>query len=65
MGGRDVLVTLEEDATLVIVETEPGTSDFTVLAVFDHSGNWGGDGDDDEDDPEPDPTPGKPVLIDA
>lgn len=65
VGGRDVLVTLEEDATLVIVETEPKTSDFTVLAVFDHSGNWGGDDDDDDGEPEPDPTPGKPELLDA
>lgn len=65
VGGRDVLVTLEEDATLLIVETEPRTSDFTVLAVFDHSGSRDDDDDDDEEGPEPDPTPGKPELIDA
>ena len=64
VGGRDVLVTLEQDCTLVVVETVPDSDDFRLLAVFDHSGDWGG-GDDDEDEPEPDPDPVRPETLDA
>lgn len=66
IGGRDVLITVEADCTILIVEREPGSADLEVLVLFQHSMGGGDDGDDDgEPEPEPEPDPARPVLIDA
>ena len=66
IGGRDVLITVEADCTILIVEREPGSGDLEVLVLFQHSMGGGDDGDDDGDpEPEPEPDPARPVLIDA
>lgn len=67
IGGRDVLITVEADATLLIVETEPGSDDLEILVVFQHSmgdGSWDDDGDD-EPEPRPDLDPARPNLVHA
>jgi len=66
MGGRDVILTVEAQCTVLMVETEAGTDDLEILVVFQHSlGGDDGDGDDGDDDPEPRPDPVTPRLIDA
>lgn len=62
LGGHDVVLTIEAGATVMLVETRPGTGDMEILCVFVHS-----DRDDDRDgrDPEPDPIPDRPMLLDA
>ena len=70
MGGRDIILSIEAQATVLMVETEPDTSDLEILVCFQHSlgGDDDGDGrDDGDDDPEPGPDgdPALPQLLDA
>ncbi len=66
IGGRDVIITIEAQCTVLMVETDPGTDDLEILVVFQHSlGDDDDRGDDGDDDPEPKPDPVNPRMIDA
>lgn len=65
MGGRDVIITIEAQCTVLMVETEAGTDDLEILVVFQHSLDDDDDRGGGDDDPGPKPDPVNPRLIDA
>lgn len=65
LGGHEIVITVETDCMMVICQTTPTASDYTILYSFS---NVTRDGDDDEgdggpeDDPDPQPDPTRPEL---